>query len=143
MGDAFLRNVTSSLNVSATLMKIDGQIVASSSKKATAIKLTPAQINLIDAGQPLYLDHNNGDDLERHLFTMIPLGTTDRVLLSLEASLSVSTKIQKETIGGMILVDDRRDQHLATIIFFRRVSSHHPAGTGAARCGRRPSVAAT
>lgn len=121
MGEAFLRNATSALNVDATLMKIDGQIVASSSAKTSAIKLTPAQLNLIDSGQPLYLDHVNGEDTERHLFTMIPLGTTDRVLLSLEASLNTSTQIQYETLVSMVLI------MLAviifcTIFFFRRVS---------------------
>ena len=121
MGDAFLHNVSSALHVGASLMKLDGQIVASSSTKNSAIKLTPAQLTMLDSGQPLYLDNVNGNNVERHLFTMIPLGTSDRVLLSLEASLNASTKIQQETMLNMVL-SMIVVIIVCTIIFFRRVS---------------------
>ncbi|MBW2689234.1 MAG: diguanylate cyclase [Deltaproteobacteria bacterium] len=120
MGEAFLRKVISSLKISATIMTIDGQIRAKSNADSTDLKLSPAQINLIGTGQPLYLDHEGTKGPERHLFSIIPLGRSDMILLSLEASLTDSEEIQKTTILQMVLV------MIAVIIFgtlfyFRRI----------------------
>ena len=120
MGEAFLRKVISSLKISATIMTIDGQVRAKSNADSTDLKLSPAQINLIGSGQPLYLDHEGTKGPERHLFSIIPLGRSDMILLSLEASLADSEEIQKTTILQMVLV------MIAVIIFgtlfyFRRI----------------------
>ncbi len=104
MGDAFLHNVTSSLNVAASLMSIDGQVMARSNADITDIKLTPAQIILLSNGQPLYLDHETEKGAERHLFSIIPLGRSDIVLLSLEASMNKTTEMQSTTILRMVLI---------------------------------------
>ncbi len=122
MGEAFLRNVSSSLNVNVTLMTIDGQIMAKSSDKTTEITLTPAQINQIGSGQPLYLDHDTGKDPERHLFSMIPLGSSDMVLLSLEASLGGKTDLQNSTILRMVAIMIAVII-IGTIFYFRRISA--------------------
>ncbi len=121
MGDKFLYNVTSALNVSATLMSIEGQVIARSRTDITDIKLTPAQITLISNGQPLYLDHESAKGAERHLFSIIPLGRSDIVLLSLEASVNKTTKMQDLTILRMVLI------MIAIVIFgscyfFRRIN---------------------
>jgi diguanylate cyclase (GGDEF)-like protein len=122
MGEAFLRNVSSSLNVNVTLMTIDGQIMAKSSDKTTEITLTSAQINQIGSGQPLYLDHDTGKDPERHLFSMIPLGSSDMVLLSLEASLGGKTDLQNSTILRMVAIMIAVII-IGTIFYFRRISA--------------------
>ena len=122
MGEAFLRNVSSSLNVNVTLMTIDGQVMAKSDDKSTELALTPAQINLIGNGQPLYLDHDTGNTSERHLFSMIPLGSSDMVLLSLEASLSGKTALQNSTILRMML-SMVSIIFIGTIFYFRRINA--------------------
>lgn len=121
MGEAFLRSVTTSLNVAATLMTIDGQVMASSGSAQTDLALTPAQITLIGSGQPLYLDHDKGAGPERHLFSIIPLGSSDQVMLSLEASLQVSQQIQHEVMLRMILVMVAVIT-LGTFFYFRKIS---------------------
>jgi diguanylate cyclase (GGDEF)-like protein len=103
-------------------MSIDGQVIARSNADVTDIKLTPAQITLISNGQPLYLDHESGKGAERHLFSIIPLGRSDSVLFSLEASMNKTTELQNTTILRMVLV------MIAVIIlgfgyYFRRVNS--------------------
>lgn len=122
MGEAFLRGVTSSLGVDASLMTIDGQVMAQSSEAFTPIILTPAQINLLGSGQPLYLDDDTSKSPERHLFSIIPLGSSDMVLLSLEASLGNKTDIQNSTILRMIMVMVSVII-LGTILYFRRVTN--------------------
>ena len=122
MGETFLRNVTSSLNVEAALMSIDGQVMAQSSENITALTLTPAQINLIGTGQPLFLDDNTGECLDRHLFSIIPLGSSDMVLLSLQASLEGKTDLQNATIFSMIMVMVAVIV-LGTIFYFRRINN--------------------
>jgi diguanylate cyclase (GGDEF)-like protein len=121
MGEAFLHRVTSPLDVSASLMTINGQIMASSSTSMTDVKLTPAQITLISSGQPLYLDHEKDKGVKRYLFSIIPLGRSDMVLLSLEASLEKTTERQNTTILRMILIMVAVII-LGSIYYFRRIS---------------------
>ena len=122
MGEAFLRGITASLNVNCTLMTIDGQIMAKSNSKSTEISLTPAQINLIGSGQSLFLDHETDGLAERHLFSIVPLGSSDMVLLSLEASLDGKSELQNNTIISMILIMVAVII-LGTIFYFRRISA--------------------
>jgi diguanylate cyclase (GGDEF)-like protein len=121
MGDAFLRNVTSSLNVDASLMTLDGQVLARSSNTITEMNLTPEQINLVGSGQTLYLDYDTERGSERHVFSIIPLGSSDMVLLSLEAPLEELSALQYSAILHMILVM-LAIAFLGSIFFFRRVS---------------------
>ncbi len=104
MGDAFLRDVSSPLNVSASLLTLDGRIMARSNTSVTDINLTPLQQNILGSGQPLYLDQTSGHGDERHMLSMIPLGSSDMVLLALEASLNEATEIQSATLLRMILI---------------------------------------
>lgn len=121
MGETFLRSVTSALNVSAALMTPEGKTIVKSKPEFTDVELTPVQINLIDSGQPLFLDHDIATDPERHLFAMIPLGRSDRIILSLEASLKSTTEMQSNTILRMILAMSAVII-LGTIFYFRRIS---------------------
>lgn len=122
MGESFLRSVTSALNVSVALMQINGTVLAKSSPEFTTFDLTPAQISLLGTGQPLFLDHDVDKGQERHLFTIIPLGSSDSVLLSIEASLEKTTEIQNATILRMILAIIAVII-LGTIFYFRRIST--------------------
>ncbi len=121
MGETFLRSVTSALNVSAALMTPEGKTIVKSNPEFTNVELSPAQINLIGSGQSLSLDHDIATDPERHLFAMIPLGRSDRIILSLEASLKSTTEMQSNTILQMILVMGAVII-LGTIFYFRRIS---------------------
>jgi diguanylate cyclase (GGDEF)-like protein len=104
MGDDFLKDVAGSLNLKASLLTLEGKIVARSSKNFTSIDLSPAQISHLGTGQKLFRDHQATDRLERHLFSIIPLGSSDMVLLSLEADLKDFTKVQTSLIMRMIMI---------------------------------------
>ncbi len=121
MGETFLRNVTSVLNVTAALMSTDGKVIVESTPGFTKVSLTQAQIELIGSGQPLYLDHDINKDPERHLLCMIPLGKSDRIILSLEASLKSTTEMQRATILRLMLVMSVVIV-LGTIFYFRKIS---------------------
>lgn len=122
MGDAFLNNITSALNISSSILTIDGQILASSTPNISHINLTPEQINLIGSGQHLYLNHNGAHGGERHLFSMIPLGRSEMVLLSLEASTESKSAAQNETHLRLVLIL-LAAVVLGTIFYFRRITS--------------------
>lgn len=121
MGESFLRHVTSALNVTAALLSTDGEIIVESSPDFSNVTLTADQIELIGSGQPLYLAHKVNKDLERHLFAMIPLGRSDRIILSLQASLQSTTELQRATILKVILVISAVIA-LGTMFYFRRIS---------------------
>lgn len=104
MGEAFLQNVTKPLHVEASLLSLDGRVMATSSDAATEIRLNPAQMSHISAGRPLFINHESPRGTERHLFSMIPLGNKDMVMLSLQASLKEKTAIQNATILQMIAI---------------------------------------
>jgi diguanylate cyclase (GGDEF)-like protein len=122
MGETFLRNATRSLGVAASLLTIDGRILASSEETDLTFKLSPAQLNQLDNGRPIYSDDQSGDRDLRRLFSIIPLGSSDMVLLSLSAPLKERTAAQQMTllqmIAGMLAF-----VLIATIYFYRRVTS--------------------
>lgn len=122
MGDAFLRNITGSLNVEASLMTLDGVTLAQSRREDLEIKLTPAQITSIGSGKPLYLNTTGSTGLERHLFSVIPLGSSDMVLLSVQASLQQTSDLQRITILQMIVVM-LAVIFIGTVIYFRKISA--------------------
>jgi diguanylate cyclase (GGDEF)-like protein len=122
MGDEFLHNVASSLDVGASLLTIDGQTMARSSEDITELELTPAQKNVLGSGYPLFVGHESNKGPERHLFSLIPLGSSDMVLLSLEASLKESTDIQNSTILRMTLIMAGIIV-IGSIFYFRKIST--------------------
>lgn len=121
IGDAFLRSLANTLHVEASLLTLDGKLMASSSSNITEATLTPAQITELGTGQPLFIDHTTDKGQERHLFSIIPLGSSDMVLLSIEASLAEKTQIQRTTIIQMVMT-------MVTVIlvgavlYFRQIS---------------------
>ncbi|MGW8312130.1 MAG: diguanylate cyclase [Desulfuromonadales bacterium] len=122
LGDTFLRNATATLNISATLMSMNGQVIARSRPDSAELKLTPEQFQRVGQGQPLFIDHTGDSGLERYLFTMIPFGSSDRALLSLQTFLQKSIDAQSETLQGMILVMIALVV-LGTFIYFRKLST--------------------
>jgi diguanylate cyclase (GGDEF)-like protein len=104
MGEAFLRDITSSLNVATALMTIDGQVLAKSNNYTSDLTLTPAQNNLVGNGQLLYLESGRDTGHERHLFSMIPLGSSDTVLLAITAPLEGKANIHNGPLLYMILI---------------------------------------
>jgi diguanylate cyclase (GGDEF)-like protein len=122
MGDTFLREVTSSLDVDASLLTLTGQVMAKSSPTMTNFPLTPAQISVLGTGRTLYLNHDVGKGTERHLFSIIPLGSSDMVLLSIQASLKKTTEAQNNTIMQMLLVMVAVIL-VGTIIYFGKINN--------------------
>lgn len=122
MGDSFLRSIASSLNVEAALMTIEGAVLATSSPDILDIKLTPAQISSIGGGVPLFLNSAGQKSTERHLFTMIPLGSSDVVLLSVQAPLQQTSEAQQITILQMIVVMFSVIV-IGTIFYFRKITA--------------------
>ncbi len=122
MGNTFLRSITTSLNVEAALMTIDGQILAHSRRNKQDIELSPAQITSIGSGTPLIRNTTGADGPERHLFTMIPLGTSDMVLLSVQASMLQTNDAQRNTILQMIVIM-LAVIVIGTLVYFRKISA--------------------
>jgi diguanylate cyclase (GGDEF)-like protein len=122
MGNEFLNNMATPLDVSASLLTVDGRVMARSKEDLTDVVLTPAQINLLGTGQKLFIDRSSSNGPERQMLSHIPLGSSDMVLLSLHASLKESTEIQRTTILQIVLI------MLAiiltgTVFYFRRISN--------------------
>lgn len=122
MGEAFLRDTTASLNVATALMTIEGQILVKSSNYISELNLSPAQINKIGNGQSLYLDDDNDGKPERHLFSIIPVGNSETILLSLEASMEGKGNLHNTTLLHMILTM-LAIVVVGTVIYFRRIST--------------------
>jgi diguanylate cyclase (GGDEF)-like protein len=120
LGDIFLRKATAPLNISATLMSVNGQVLAKSRPDSPALELTPEQFLQVSQGQPLFIDQAGDSGLERHLISIIPFGTNDRALLSLQTPLQKSIAAQSETLQGMILVMIALVV-LGTFIYFHKI----------------------
>ena len=121
MGDNFLHEATSSLGIEAALLALDGNLLARSSQQITPLDLTPEQIADIGTGNQLSMNHDAGFGEERHLVSMIPLGSSDLVLLSLQASLEGASDKQNEAILQMTAIM-LGIVILGTITYFRKVS---------------------
>jgi len=122
MGSNFLRDITSALGVEAALLTIDGKIMTRSSNNVTEFALSPAQINLLGSGKPLFINHTDKQGAERHLYSAIPLGSSDDlILLSLQASLKETTGKQQETLLQMLAIMISVVV-VGTIVYFRKIS---------------------
>lgn len=122
MGDAFLRNITSSLKVDASLMTIDGVPLAQSRRDSPNIVLTPAQLTSIGNGESFHFNVSGAQGPERHLFSMVPLGNSDMVLLSVQAAMQQTTTAQYEMILQLVAVMLALIV-IGTISYSRRITS--------------------
>lgn len=122
MGGEFLARVCKPLGVAATIHSLDGEVLANSGPDATPLQLSSAQLQQLASDGRLFLDHTTLDGEYRHLFTLIPLGTSDMVLLSLESSIAITSATQRTLmirLGLSIVVA----LVLGAALYFRLVGS--------------------
>ncbi|MCM2264622.1 MAG: diguanylate cyclase [Desulfuromonadales bacterium] len=121
MGDDFLAKVTKPLGLSASLHDLSGKLLASSGGDLTPLNLQPGQISQLGSTGKLYGEHETSNGPVRHLLALIPLGTSDMVMLSVESSVAEFANLQRTmilrlglTVGAALL--------LGGIIYFRAVN---------------------
>lgn len=103
MGDDFLAKATKPLGLSASLHDLGGKLLAASDHKVTPINLQPADINQLGSTGKLFLEHASPEGPVRHLFALIPLGTSDMVMLSVESSVVEFSELEKNLIIRLLL----------------------------------------
>lgn len=103
MGNEFLARICKPLEVAATLHSLDGKVLASSGDDATPVTLNSEQLQQLATEGKFFIDHDTPLGQYRHLFTLVPLGTSDMVLLSLESSISSTTELQKTLMLRLVL----------------------------------------
>lgn len=121
MGSTFLQQTTAPLRVRSSLHNLNGAILAKSDPAVTPIVLTDAQLMEVSSGKKLFFD-DPGSPNQRHLLTAIPLGTSDLILLSLEAEpeeggLLMDKLTLQATLGIMITL------LLGALLYFKSISS--------------------
>jgi diguanylate cyclase (GGDEF)-like protein len=121
MGDDFLATATKPLGMSATLHDLNGRILASSDGQSSSMVLQADQISQLGATGKLFTDSSSSGGPARHLFALIPLGSSDLIMLSVKSSSSDYANLQKTliiritlTIGAALLV--------GAFIYFRAVN---------------------
>jgi len=120
MGKDFLVKATKPLGISASLHDLTGKLLASSDNDVTQMDLRSDQISQLGSTGKLFGEHDSPNGPVRHLLALIPLGTSDMVLLSVESSVAEFASLQRTmvvrlglTVGVALLIGG--------IIYFRAV----------------------
>jgi diguanylate cyclase (GGDEF)-like protein len=127
MGDDFLAKACKPLGLSASLHDLDGKVLATGGPAASPMKLQADQITQMASSGRVFAEHDAPNGSVRHLFTLIPFGSSDMIMLSLESSVAEFAAIQQTlvirlllTIGAALLA--------GAIIYYRAVNAiTHPA----------------
>ncbi|TLM68429.1 MAG: diguanylate cyclase [Deltaproteobacteria bacterium] len=121
MGDDFLGKATKPLGLSAALHDLSGRMLAASDGEHTPMALRPDQISELGTAGKLFTEHDSPEGPVRHLFALIPLGTSDMIMLSVESSATEFANLQHTmiirialTIGAALL--------LGAVVYFRAVN---------------------
>jgi diguanylate cyclase (GGDEF)-like protein len=104
MGDDFLAKACKPLNLSASLQDLSGRILAKSSARAAPVQLQPEQITEMAQNGRIFVEHDSPDGPSRQLFALIPLGTSDMIMLSLESSTMELSTIQQSLVTRLALI---------------------------------------
>lgn len=94
MGDDFLAKAIKPLGLAASLHDLSGRLLASSGNNVTPMALSADQIRQLGLNGKLYEEHDSPEGAVRHLFALIPLGTSDMVMLSVESSIAEFANLQ-------------------------------------------------
>lgn len=111
MGEEFLTKMTRPLGLAASLHDLEGTTLASSGEKATPMILEKSQIQMLGREGRVFAEHDSPEGPIRHIFSLIPLGTSDMIILSMESSVAEFANLQKTlvfrlsiTIGAVLLI---------------------------------------
>jgi len=122
MGSDFLAKTCKPLGLSASLHDLAGKVLATSGAAASPMKLEAEQITQMASSGRVFAEHDSPNGPVRHLFTLVPLGASDMVMLSLEGSVAELAAVQQTlvirlllTIGAALLI--------GAIIYFRAVNA--------------------
>jgi len=122
MGGDFLAQACKPLGLSASLHDLSGKVLASSGPDATPMKLTPEHIGELGKRGRLFEKHDSAAGPVRHLFTLIPLGSSDMILLSLESSATELATL-KQTLAMRLLLTIGVALLIGAFIYYRAVSA--------------------
>lgn len=121
MGNDFLATATKPLGMSAALHDLNGKVLAASDEQSAPMALQADQISQLGATGKLFVDSSSPSGPSRQLFALIPLGSSDLIMLSVKSSTSEYANLQRTliirlglTIGVALL--------LGAIIYFRAVN---------------------
>ena len=103
MGDDFLAKACKPLGLSAALHDLNGKVLAASGPEASPMHLNPDQITELAKSGRLFEEHDSPKGKVRHLFTLVPLGSSDMILLSLESSAMELVTLQQTLAVRLIL----------------------------------------
>lgn len=120
MGNDFLGKATRPLGLSAALHDLSGRLLAVSDDAHSPMDLGPAQITQLGTTGKLYAEHESAEGPVRHLFALIPLGSSDMVMLSVESSAAEFANLQRTMVIRIALTIGAA-LSLGAIIYFRAV----------------------
>lgn len=121
MGNDFLATAAKPLGLSAALHDLTGKVLASSDDQPSTMALQADQISQLGAAGKLFTETPSPNGPVRHLFALIPLGSSDLIMLSVESSSADFANLQQTlvirlclTIGAALLI--------GAIVYFRAVN---------------------
>lgn len=101
MDHVFLSKLSAPFRAKALLFSIDGKVLAGSERNHPHPVLSPAELEQLLSGKRVF---KTGDTLfpQRHLYSAVPLGTTDVILLSLELPMTDLRVLVKTMATGSV-----------------------------------------
>lgn len=101
MDHVFLAKLSAPFNAKAFLFSIDGKVLAGSERNHQHPVLSPGELEQILSGKRVFKTENTLFP-QRHLYSAVPLGTTDIILLSLELPMTDLRTLVKTMATGSV-----------------------------------------
>lgn len=100
--DSFLKELIAPFNTRAVILSRSGEILSASEQGFHPIALTREEIAQVISGRKIFRT-DPGLRPHRHLFTAVPLGTTDLVILALELPMADAWYLTRSLTTGAVL----------------------------------------
>lgn len=119
MGTEFLTRISKPLGLAAAVHDLDGKLLSAGSD-TSPMTLRADQLIQLAKDAKLFADHEGPQGTVRHLFSLIPLGSSEIVILSLESSASEFVRLRNTLIVQMLAVIGAA-LLLGAVIYFRTI----------------------
>ncbi len=120
-GSDFLDKIVSPLGVGASLHDLSGKTLASSSEHTSPMELSMEQLKALAAKGTFYTEHPSPEGVINHLFALLPVGSSDLLMLSVESAGSAVAEFESAMLTrlaitiGLALI-------FGVIIYFRAIA---------------------
>ena len=102
-GGEFLNKIVAPLNIGASLHDLSGKLLTSSTTNVSPLTLSMEQLKALAAKGILFTEHPSPEGRINHLFALLPVGSSDMLMLSVESSSSAVANFEATMLARLAM----------------------------------------